>query len=73
MIEDYIRYRTERQELINNIKLLSGAPADLKLLEQKTISELMRIYSAGFENHCVRCGEEVHIRALNTIYRNNAS
>lgn len=72
MIEDYIRYRTERLELINNIKL-SSDKLDFKFLEEKTISELMRIYYAGFENHCVRCGEEVHIRALNTIYRNNAS
>lgn len=72
-MEDHIRYQTERLELINNIKLLSGAPSDLKFLEQKTISELMRIYYAGFDNHCARCGNEVHIHAFQTVYRSNAS
>lgn len=73
METDYIRYQTERLELINKIKILSGAPSDLKFLEQKTISELMRIYSAGFDNHCARCGNEVRMHLMKPIYRSIAS
>lgn len=70
---DYLRYKTERQELINQIKLLSSDPSTLEHLESKTITELMRIYYAGFENHCARCGSEVKIIPFKSIYRSNAS
>lgn len=73
MNEDYLRYMTERQELINNIKLLSSDPSNLKNLENKTISELMRIYYAGFDNHCPRCGDKVKILSFKSIYRSNSS
>ncbi|MDN5511158.1 hypothetical protein [Acinetobacter sp.] len=70
---DYLRYKTERQELINQIKLLSSDPSVLEHLEDKTITELMRIYYAGFDNHCARCGDEVKILSFKSIYRSNAS
>ncbi|TPU95050.1 hypothetical protein [Acinetobacter baumannii] len=73
MNEDYLRYLTERQELISNIKLLSSDPSNLEHLENKTISELMRIYYAGFDNHCPRCGDKVSILPFKSIYRSNAS
>ncbi|WP_216071435.1 hypothetical protein [Acinetobacter haemolyticus] len=73
MNEDYLRYLEEKQELINNIKLLSSNPCELTHLDSKTISELMRIYYAGFDNKCGRCGDEVKIIPFKSIYRSNAS
>lgn len=73
MSEDYLRYMTERQELIINIKLLSAEPSNLQNLESKTISELMRIYYAGFDNHCPRCGDKIKILPFKSIYRSNSS
>lgn len=70
---DHLRYQNERQELINQIKLLSSDPGTLEHLESKTITELMRIYYAGFSNECGRCGSEVKIMPFKSIYRSNVS
>lgn len=71
MNDDYLRYLTERKELISNILLISSNPPDN--LDKKTISELMRIYYAGIDNKCSRCGHEGQYPPFKSIYRNNAS
>jgi len=73
MEADFLRYQTERQDLINQIKLLSSDPSTLKHLEAKTITELMRIYYAGFNSQCARCGHEIQVIPFKSIYRSNAS
>lgn len=70
---DYLRYKAEKQELINQIKILSSDPSTLAHLESKTITELMRIYYAGFSSQCARCGHDVQIMPFKSIYQSNAS
>ncbi len=70
MDADYLRYKNERQELINNIKLAAGAPPDL---ECKTISELMRIYYATIDRQCPQCGGYIEKLSFASIYPNNKS
>lgn len=68
---DFIKFKTEKLELINNILLSScGNHPDL---ENKTISELMRIYYATIGSQCPCCGNELTVPIFNSIYRNNAS
>ncbi len=70
MDADYIRYKNERQELINSIKLASNAPPDL---ESKSISELMRIYYATISDQCPQCGGHIEKLPFTSIYPNNKS
>ncbi|MFW1955881.1 hypothetical protein ACG91D_09885 [Acinetobacter guillouiae] len=70
MDADYLRFKNERQELINNIKLASGSPPDL---ESKSISELMRIYFATIDSQCSQCGGHITKLSFTSIYPNNKS
>ena len=70
MDADYLRYKNERQELINNIKLCAEVPPDL---ENKSISELMRIYYATINDQCPQCGGRIQKLAFTSIYPSNRS
>lgn len=68
--KQFLQFKNERQELINNIKLASNAPPDL---ESKTISELMRIYYATIDDQCPQCGSYIKKLPFASIYPNNKS
>lgn len=68
---EFLQYKTEKLDLINNIKIVSSGKHPV--LESKTISELMRIYYGAIGSQCPRCESELQTPIFNTIYRNNAS
>lgn len=67
--KDFTHYQLERQDLINNILLLSGGTEPE--LENKSISELIRIYYGAIGSQCPRCGYEIDVPIFNTVYESS--